>query len=218
MRMKSTRFLLALLALALTGALLAGCGGSSSKSASGGQKGNPVDRAFVGEMIGHHKSAVEMATAAKAKGEHPQIKQLAGSIISSQTREIAEMTGIANQLGVKPASGSMSGNMKGMDMGGPTADHAKTLGISMNDMGMSMNMSELESAKPFDRTFIDMMVTHHAGAIRMARAELSKGSNPQLQKIAQAIVAAQTKEITEMNSWRKQWYGAVSPSGGVPQA
>lgn len=217
MRSKTT---CALLVLALMGALIAGCGGSSSKSATSGQKGSPVDRAFVAEMIAHHKMAVEMATTAKNMGEHTQTKQLAGSIISDQNREIAEMTGIAKELGVKPAPvpmGAMHGH-EHMDMGGPMSGDAKALGISMDEMGMSMNMSELDTAKPFDRAFVDMMITHHAGAIRMARAELSKGSNPALKKIAQAIVAAQTKEITEMNSWRKQWYGAASPSGGVPTA
>ncbi len=33
-----------------------------------------------------------------------------------------------------------------------------TLGISMSQMGMSMNMTSLNSAQPFDRAFIDMMI------------------------------------------------------------
>jgi len=77
-------------------------------------------------------------------------------------------------------------------------------------------MDELDGAKPFDRTFIDMMITHHQGAIRMARAKPAKGGNAQLRTIARAIVSAQKREITEMNRWRKQSYGGSSPSGGVP--
>jgi uncharacterized protein (DUF305 family) len=61
-----------------------------------------------------------------------------------------------------------------------------------------------------------MMITHHQGAIRMARAELNKGGNAELRAIARAIVSAQKGEITEMNRWRKQWYGGTSPSGGIP--
>lgn len=83
---------------------------------------------------------------------------------------------------------------------------------------MSMNMSSLDTAKPFDRAFIDMMIPHHQGAIRMSRAELAKGSDPQLQTIAKGIITAQTNEITEMNSWRSKWFGAPSPAGGVPTA
>jgi hypothetical protein len=63
-----------------------------------------------------------------------------------------------------------------------------------------------------------MMITHHQGAIRMARAELNKGGNAELRAIARAIVSAQKGEITEMNRWRKQWYGGTSPSGGIRPA
>jgi hypothetical protein len=63
-----------------------------------------------------------------------------------------------------------------------------------------------------------MMITHHRGAIRMARAERRRGKDAHLRKIARAIIRAQSAEIREMNAWRKQWYGATSPSGGVPNA
>jgi len=76
----------------------------------------------------------------------------------------------------------------------------------------------LGSAKPFDRAFIDMMIPHHQGAVRMAHAELAKAKNPQLRTLAQRTVKAQDREIREMNQWRAQWYGAVSPSGGIPQS
>jgi uncharacterized protein (DUF305 family) len=39
----------------------------------------------------------------------------------------------------------------------------------------------------------------------MAHAELAKGSNPQLKKVATGIVTAQAKEIGQMNSWRSDW-------------
>jgi len=81
-----------------------------------------------------------------------------------------------------------------------------------------MNMSALNTARPFDRAFVDQMVPHHQGAIRMARAELAKGVDPQLRRISSAIVAAQAKEIGQMNSWRASWYGQPSPAGGVPPA
>lgn len=51
----------------------------------------------------------------------------------------------------------------------------------------------------------------------MARAEQARGQDPALKKLARTIVAAQTKEIGEMNQWRTSWYGKPSPSGGVPQ-
>lgn len=35
-------------------------------------------------------------------------------------------------------------------------------------LGMAGDMSALDGAQPFDRAFIDAMVPHHQGAIRMA--------------------------------------------------
>ena len=76
----------------------------------------------------------------------------------------------------------------------------------------------LKNSKQFDKTFIDQMIPHHQGAIRMARVQLDKGKDPQLRKLATAIIAAQSKEIEQMNSWRMDWYGAESTAGGVPPA
>ncbi|MEV4422141.1 DUF305 domain-containing protein [Patulibacter sp. NPDC049589] len=219
------------LALALTGALaVAGCGSDDSDtSAGGGHNGHnmgsttaatsasavDVDKAFVSQMIPHHEMAVDMAGYAPAQGERSQIRELGKSIIAGQAPEIAQMKAIAKRLNVTPAAMPMDG--ESMDHGSMTAA-AKTLGLSMDDMGMSMEMGTLKDAKPFDRAFIDEMIPHHQGAIRMAQAEIAKGSDPELKKIATAIVAAQKKEIEQMNSWREQWYGSPSPAGGVPAA
>jgi uncharacterized protein (DUF305 family) len=168
-----------------------------------------TDRAFVREMVPHHEVAIEMAEMARMQATHQRNKTLAKSIIDDQNAEIRQLTAIRKRLEVKPLpSGSADHEAMMRD--------AETLGLSMDEMGMDMDMDELDAAKPFDRAFIDMMITHHQGAIRMARAELAKGRSSQLRAIAGAIVAAQKGEIIELNRWRKVWYGATSPSGGVP--
>jgi uncharacterized protein (DUF305 family) len=123
------------------------------------------------------------------------------------------MTAIASKLGVKPDAMPMNGSM-----GGHMVNDDQTLGLTMAQSGMTMNMSALNGAKPFDRAFIDMMIPHHQGAIRMARAEVAHGTDPHLRTIDQGVIVAQTTEIREMNTWRTGWYGAVSPAGGVPTA
>jgi uncharacterized protein (DUF305 family) len=47
-----------------------------------------VDVAFAGMMIGHHTGAIRMATLAKDKAGHEEIKNLAEDIIAAQQREI----------------------------------------------------------------------------------------------------------------------------------
>src|SRR5690349_779274 len=50
--------------------------------------GQYSDQRFIDMMVPHHMMAVQMAQVALQKGQHPEIKQLANSIISSQQREI----------------------------------------------------------------------------------------------------------------------------------
>ena len=178
--------------------LLAVSTGSESESTSGRQ----IDGAFLTSMVPHHEDAVEMATLARGRARRPEIRKLAGEIIDAQNREIQEM-GLAHRriFGEPlPAGGMMHGD----------------LGLSEEEMGMPMDMRELESAREFDRSFIDMMIRHHQAAIRMARAEIERGDDTEVKRLAEAIVAAQSREIEQMSSWRRAWYGAASPPGGGP--
>ncbi len=53
-----------------------------------------------------------------------------------------------------------------------------------------------------DQDFVAGMIPHHQGAIDMAKIELQYGTDPELRKLAQDIVAAQEKEIAGMKSWQ----------------
>lgn len=156
-----------------------------------------IDTAFVSEMVPHHEGAIRMARLAQEKADHPEIVALADAIIASQSTEIDQMNRMRQRL--------------------PHGDqHQATMGMDDSMMGMDMDMGALENAKPFDREFIDEMIPHHQGAIRMARMELSDGNDQEVKDLADAIIAAQSAEIEQMNQWRSDWYGAPSPAGGVP--
>jgi uncharacterized protein (DUF305 family) len=51
----------------------------------------PFDKAFIDAMIPHHQSAIVMAQVALEESENPEIKELAGNIVSAQQREIEQM-------------------------------------------------------------------------------------------------------------------------------
>ncbi|MGI8558952.1 MAG: DUF305 domain-containing protein [Solirubrobacteraceae bacterium] len=191
----------------LVAGLIAGCGGASSNDSS--TAANAADRAFVAEMIPHHKLAVQMARSAQTQGTHPETKTLANNIVATQNREISLMSGVASQINAKIDTQAESGSGAGTLM----SANAQALGMPMDQMGMSMNMHNLDGAKPFDRAFIDMMTPHHKGAIAMAQAELAKGTNPKLKTLAQTIIGGQSKEVSEMRSWRAKWFGGPAPPG-----
>ncbi|MEA2180980.1 MAG: hypothetical protein QOF69_165 [Solirubrobacteraceae bacterium] len=158
--------------------LIAGCGDSSS-STSKTPAGNAVDRAFVAQMVPHHKSAVAMAKIAKRRGSSAFVKQLADDIVRTQTVEISTMRSADQRL-------QSAGVAKG------------SLGVPDHMMGMDGDVASLGTAMPFDAAFMRMMIPHHQGAVTMAKAELKRGKDLALTALAKNIVAAQQREIRQM--------------------
>lgn len=85
-----------------------------------------------------------------------------------------------------------------MDHGDQMADHG------MHDMDLG------PQDEYFDLRFIDGMILHHDGAIAMAESALNNSSRPEVQNLAQEIIAAQETEIAQMQEWRQAWYPAVA--------
>jgi uncharacterized protein (DUF305 family) len=71
--------------------------------------------------------------------------------------------------------------------------------MKANEAMMKAMMSPLSGDA--DRDFVLQMIPHHQGAIDMARIELQYGTDPQLRKMAEGIIAAQEKEIGELKEW-----------------
>ena len=168
-------------ALAVAGALLvAACGDSDSSGDSKSEAaGNPVDRAFVADMIPHHEDAVQMAQIAQRRGSSDFVKKIADDIVKTQNAEISTMRAANRRL---KADGVTKGS----------------LGVPEHMMGMDDDPASLNTAKPFDRAFIRMMIPHHEGALDMAKAEIAKGKDPELKQLAKDIVKAQEREIAQM--------------------
>ena len=197
--MRSSKLLLPLAALALAG-LLGACGGGSD--GGGGKKVDP-QQAFLQSMVPHHRSAVEMARVAETEAKTDFVKDLASDITRTQNEEIGEMERIHRRLFDTPLKPDMGAHM--------------ALGLSAQDAGMDHmdGASMIKGKKPFDRAFVDEMVPHHQGAIRMAQAVLAKTRDQQLRGLAEDIIAAQKREIAEMKRFREREYGGASPTAAV---
>ncbi|AXK35077.1 DUF305 domain-containing protein [Streptomyces armeniacus] len=168
-----------------------------SASASASAHHNQADVDFATQMIPHHRQAVQMADLAPTRASSGQVKELSKKIKKAQDPEIRTMTGWLKQWDEKvPAEDDA---MSGMDHGGGHADHGG--GARMPGMMSGKQLDGLKKSKgrDFDTAFLKLMIEHHKGAVTMAETEQRDGTYGPAKRLADAVITAQTKEITEMN-------------------
>ena len=146
---------------------------------------NDADVAFVQGMVPHHEQAIQMSELVIANGDDPTVIALAEQINAAQGPEIDQMNTWLDDWDIDPAG---SDGMDGMDGANGM----------MSDDEMDM-MSEAMGAD-LDRMFLETMIRHHQGAIRMAEVELEEGSNADVLALAQGIIDGQLAEIDQMQS------------------
>jgi uncharacterized protein (DUF305 family) len=69
---------------------------------------------------------------------------------------------------------------------------------------MHVAMMSIKASGNTDRDFVQLMRPHHEAALDMAKAELLHGSDRQMRRLAQEIIADQQSEIELMKLWIKQ--------------
>ncbi|HKS51727.1 MAG TPA: DUF305 domain-containing protein [Pseudonocardiaceae bacterium] len=189
-------------AAAILGATLGGCGTSSHSSSpqSVAQAHNQVDVGFAQNMIPHHAQAIAMSRLAAQQAVSAQVKDLAARIRVGQQPEIDQMSGWLRAWHASvPATDDPMGGMDRGDMGHMDHDTSGAMpGMMSHDQ---MHQLEQATGAAFDRMFLQMMITHHQGAITIAQtAELPAGQNPDARHLAQRIIDTQQREITEMQT------------------
>ncbi|MGM0365010.1 MAG: DUF305 domain-containing protein [Actinomycetota bacterium] len=66
-----------------------------------------------------------------------------------------------------------------------------------------------------DRHFIEEMIPHHEDAVHMAELALTKAEHEELKQLSENIRDNQSREIEDMRSWYKSWYGTEVPESAI---
>ena len=140
---------------------------------------NANDVAFATNMIPHHQQAVELSALVPDRSTNTELIALAHQISAAQQPEINVMKVFLVQW----TEGT--GNPTSSDSG-----HA----------GHGSTMTKLESLNgaEFDKQWLESMISHHQGAIEMAKSELANGDNVDAKSLATNIVTTQEAEIGQM--------------------
>jgi len=167
-----------IVSLLAVGVILVPNGANASSHAKSLQNLGMNEIMFAQMMIPHHEQAISMSATALKKSRNQEILKLSRQIKSLQSSETSQLT-----YWLKATDSSM------------TMDH---------DMKMSgmLSAKELASLKrltgtQFDRTFLQLMIKHHQGALEMLDL-ISDSKNAEAKALAKAIKSAQSKEITSM--------------------
>ncbi len=158
------------------------------------------DVRFMQDMIPHHYQAVEMAALVADRTNRRELIDVAGRIDASQADEIAFMQDWLRA--------------RGQDAPDPAARQAHRGGHGAHKMHVSHDMAGMASPEQmaqlaaaegvaFDRLFLELMIPHHEGAVRMAEDLLDQpGSayDPVLFDFVNDVINDQTAEIERMNA------------------
>lgn len=152
------------------------------------QKTANIDVDFLANMIPHHQGAILSSKKLLETTTNQTLTELANNIISEQEKEVAEFTGLVKELEGKNISYA----------------EIDTVAIG-NDMEAIMNkmmadMSAIEVTADNDIDFLKGMIPHHQGAIDVSKKILEYTKDDKIKEIANRIIAAQEKEISDMNN------------------
>lgn len=164
------------------------------QTASDGSTFNQADVDFATQMLPHHAQAVQMVVMAQGRELDAPVAALMEDIRTAQVPEIETMSDWLTAWDEPVPATSL-------DHANADKDTGDMSGMSdMPGMMTSDQMGALEAAtgSAFQTMWLQMMVSHHEGAVEMANLEIEDGTNAEAVALATSIVKSQTAEIASM--------------------
>ena len=146
---------------------------------------------FARDMSTHHAQAVEMSVLAQEKATDPRVRSLAVDIALTQQAQIGMMQTWLREWQLDP-NGSQP-RMAWMSGGEHMVENGLMPGMATDEERERLRNA---SGRDFDVLFLELMLKHHIGGIHMAEGVLELSDDPEVRRLAQAMVNGQKKETT----------------------
>lgn len=144
------------------------------------KSGKEFEPAFLEMMIHHHQGAMDMAKLVDSRADSAELKKMATEMISTQGKEITQMTDWLKQWHSKSPQ-----------------DHKEP---EASKQMMEKTMAKLKAAKgtEFDHHFSEEMAAHHQSGVAMAHLAVTRADHAEVKSLAETIMKMQTEERTKL--------------------
>lgn len=145
-----------------------------------------ISHNFIVQMIPHHRTAIRMCRNILEASDNTAVRRLAQRIITQQTQGIETMEGLVSDCG-QPASPQMDLRL-----------YHRRMDLIFREMFTRMGAAP--EGNRLDAIFLQQMIPHHRGAVRMAHNALRYEVSTDLVPVSRKIMDAQNREIRQMQS------------------
>lgn len=157
-----------------------------SSMTGGSSEGNIMgDREFLGDLIAHHEGAIAMAKTARVYSSRPEIIKFSDDVIAMETSNVEQAY------------------VWRRDWYGETSH----IYLDQTDKKVSMIRDMGIKDDAFDLRFLDAMIDHHEGAIKMLGDIIVPTSKKEIHEMATGGIIGLSKDVEIMKKWRSEWYG-----------
>ena len=146
-----------------------------------------VSRNFIIQTVPHHRAAIRMCRNILESSDSQAIRRLAQRIMEQRTQDIEQMEALSSECG---------------QLTNPQLDlrlYQRRMDLIFREMFTEMGTTP--EGNRLNAVFIQQMIPHHQGAVRMAQNALRYEVCTGLAPILRSIMDTQCREIRQMRSF-----------------
>lgn len=145
-----------------------------------------ISHNFIVQMIPHHRAAVRMCRSILEVSDDTAVRRLAQRIITQQTQGIETMEGLAS------GCGQLTNSQMDLRL------YQRRMDLIFREMFTRMGTAP--EGNRLNTVFMQQMIPHHRGAVRMSQNALRYEVCTDLAPVLRSIMDTQSREIRQMRT------------------